>query len=268
MTDINMRQAAPLSEIAEASPEELQARQDLAAAYRLAALHDWDDMIGTHISARVPTAPGEPDQFLINPYGMLFEEITASSLVKIDVEGNVLSRTNYPVNKAGFIIHSAVHMARPEVGCVMHLHTNDGVAVSVLEEGLLPLNQSAMVVRNRVMFHDYEGVAVEPEEQERLVADLGTADLMFLRNHGTLSVGRTVAEAFSSMYSLEKACTFQVRTLSMNRPWRMPDEKVLAKMNRKPDDGHRAKVMSEYANKGVWPALLRKLERTCPDYKD
>ncbi|KHK88989.1 aldolase [Novosphingobium malaysiense] len=250
------------------STQEWRIRRDLAAAYRLAALFQWDDMIGTHFSARVPTAAGEPDQFLINPYGMLFEEITASSLIKVDVDGNILADTAYPVNRAGFIIHSAVHMARPEIGCVMHLHTDDGVAVSALEEGLLPLNQSAMVVRDRVAVHEYEGIAVEPREQARIVADLGDRDLMFLRNHGTLAAGRTVAETFASMYALEKACTFQVRTLSMNRPWRKPAAGILRKMERKPNDERRAQVLADYACNAVWPAMLRKLERICPDYKE
>ncbi|HKX79344.1 MAG TPA: class II aldolase/adducin family protein [Novosphingobium sp.] len=268
MTDINLRARGPIPVQGDMSDEERAMRRDLAAAYRLVALNGWDDMIGTHISARLPTPPGEPEQFLINPYGMLFERVTASSLVKIDVEGNILSDSPYPVNKAGFVVHSAVHMARPEVACVMHLHTNDGVAVSALEEGLLPLNQTAMIVRRRLSFHDYEGVAVELGERERLVEHLGNNDLMLLRNHGTLSTGRTVAEAYSSMYSLEKACTFQVRTLSMGQPWRMPDADVLAKFDKMGHNDPEGIVKSNYANKAVWPALLDRLERVCPDYKD
>jgi ribulose-5-phosphate 4-epimerase/fuculose-1-phosphate aldolase len=248
------------------SAQERKLREDLAAAYRLAALYEWDDMIGTHFTARVPTPPGEPEEFLINPYGMLFEEITASSLVKVDVEGRILSPSDFPVNKAGFVIHSAVHMNRADAGCVMHLHTRDGVAVSALEEGLLPLNQAALVIRARVSRHEYEGVAVNLEERDRLVADLGDKDLMFLRNHGTLSVGPSVAEAFQQMYVLERACTYQVRTLSMGLPWHRPDAAVIEQMERQ--FGGRDTHGSGYARNLVWPALLRKLDRICPDYRD
>lgn len=268
MTDINMRQRGSISVQTKVTDEERVIRRDLAAAYRLAALNQWDDLIGTHISARIPSAEGEPERFLINPYGMLFEQITASSLITVDVEGNILSDSDYPVNKAGFVVHSAIHRARPEAGCVMHLHTNDGVAVSALEEGLLPLNQTAMIVRRNLSFHDYEGVAVEMEERERLVEHLGRNHIMMLRNHGTLSVGRTVAEAYTSMYSLEKACTFQVRTLSMNRPWRRPSAAVLEKFDAMGTSDDSGQIRSNYANKAVWPTLLRKLDRICPDYKD
>jgi ribulose-5-phosphate 4-epimerase/fuculose-1-phosphate aldolase len=248
------------------SPQERELRRDLAAAYRLAALYEWDDMIGTHFSARVPTAPGEPEAFLINPYGLLFEEITASSLVKVDVEGNILSDSDYPVNKAGFVIHSAVHMARENAGCVMHLHTRDGVAVSALECGLLPLDQTSIAIRSKISLHEYEGVANNLEERERLVADLGENDLMFLRNHGTLSVGATVGEAFQRMYLLERSCTIQVRTLSMNEPWHRPDARVIEHMDK--HAGRRSEGISNYVKNLVWPALLRKLDRVCPDYKD
>jgi ribulose-5-phosphate 4-epimerase/fuculose-1-phosphate aldolase len=247
------------------SAEERVLRRDLAAAYRLAALYGWDDMIGTHFSARVPTAPDEPEAFLINPYGMLFEEITASSLIKVDVAGEVLSESPFPVNKAGFVIHSAVHMGRRDAGCVMHLHTRDGVAVSALESGLLPLNQTSLAIRSKVSVHEYEGVAVDTGERERLVRDLGDNDLMFLRNHGTLAVGPTVAEAFQRMYLLETSCTVQVRTLSMGQPWHMPDARVIEHMDK--HAGRRNAHSESYARNLVWPALLRKLDRLCPDYK-
>jgi len=267
MTDLNLRRKEGAAVSSFISAEEMTLRRDLAAAYRLVALNGWDDLIGTHLSARVPTAPGEPDQFLLNPYGMLFEEITASSLVKIDVEGNILSDSPWPVNRAGFVVHSAVHMANHAIGCVMHLHTDDGVAVSALKEGLLPLNQNSLILRGKVSYHDYEGVATNLDERKRFVEHLGGNRVMFLRNHGTLSVGRTVAEAFTSIRSLEKACTMQVRTLSMGQEVQLPDPSVIAQFDPAPekDDGA---FLSDYANNAVWPALLRKLDRVCPDYKN
>jgi ribulose-5-phosphate 4-epimerase/fuculose-1-phosphate aldolase len=246
---------------AERSAEEMQVRRDLAALYRAMALYGWDDLTATHISARVP---GPGDAFLINPYGLLFEEITASSLIKINAEGEILEPTPYAVNAAGFVIHSAVHMARPDAGCVVHLHTLDGVAVSALEEGLLPLNQGAMVVADQVAFHDYEGVAVEFDERERLAADLGTKNAMLLRNHGTLAVGRTVAEAFSRIYFLERACTVQVRTLSMGRPVHPVAPEVIAKVTAQLS----ANVVARDVPSPTWPAMLRKLDRLDPSYKD
>ena len=243
---------------------ELELRRDLAAAYRLAALFGWDDLIGTHLTARVPTAPGEPEAFLINPFGMMFEEITASSLVKVDVEGEILSPSDYPVNKAGFVVHSAIHRARPDAGCVMHLHTPDGVAVSALEYGLLPLNQTAMIVCGKVAVHEYEGPAVSLGERERMAAALGDRDLMFLRNHGTMSVGETVAEAFQRMYLLESACSWQVRTLAMGQPWHRPPQEVIDDVDK--NYGHRDEYSANYARNLVWPALLRKLDRSCPEY--
>ena len=266
MEEIVMVREARRASNAPVSPEELELRRHLAAAYRLAALYGWDDMLGTHFSVRLPTPPGAPEEFLLNPYGMLFEEITASSLIKVDVEGEVLSQSPYPVNKAGFVIHSAVHRGREDAGCVMHLHTRDGVAVSALECGLLPLNQSSLAIRSKISVHEYEGVAVNPEERERLVHDLGENDLMFLRNHGTLAVGPTIAEAFQRMYLLETACTVQVRTLSMGQPWHRPAEAVIEHMDK--HAGRRNEHSARYARTLVWPALLRKLDRVCPDYKD
>ena len=193
----------------EASKTEAEIRVDLAACYRLVALYGWDDLIFTHISARVP---GPEHHFLINPYGMMFEEITASSLVKIDLKGVVTGTSPYPVNAAGFTIHSAVHEVREDAGCVMHLHTPDGTAVSTSSEGLLPLNQTAQLVIPDLAYHDYEGVALDLDERPRLQRDLGSKNIMLLHNHGTLAVGRTCADAFLRMYFLERACTMQVRT--------------------------------------------------------
>jgi ribulose-5-phosphate 4-epimerase/fuculose-1-phosphate aldolase len=248
----------PSSEMTDA---EWQARIDLAAAYRLVAHFGWDDLIFTHISARVP---GPEHHFLINPYGMLFEEITASSLVKIDLEGNKVSDSPWFVNPAGFTIHSAVHEAREDANCVMHLHTADGTAVSTMADGLLPLNQTAQLVLADLAYHDYEGVAFDHDERPRLQRDLGTAGTMLLRNHGTLTVGASVADAFTRMYFLERACTMQVRTLSQGgRPLYdtqdpvIEKNKMIGRMGLKP-----------LADGLIWPALLRKLDRMGSDYRN
>jgi len=244
------------------SAEEWQTRVDLAACYRLVALYGYTEGIANHISARVP---GTHDQFLLNPYGLLYEEMDASSLIKVDLEGNVLfNATDLAVNTAGFVIHSAVHMARPDAGCVIHLHTPDGMAVSALGEGLLPLNQTAMLVIDDLAFHDYEGVALELDERERLQADLGARHWMLLRNHGTLAVGRNVADAFNRMYLLERACTAQVRTLSMGRPLHLPQAEVVAKVGQQVTP----EGLDTSARTLVWPAVLRKLDRIDPSYKD
>lgn len=184
------------------SAEEWALRVDLAAAYRLVALYGWDDLIFTHLSARVP---GPEHHFLINPYTHMFEEITASSLVKIDVDGNKVMETPAPVNRAGFVIHSAIHNAREDAVAVLHLHTPYGQAVSAMAEGLMPHTQTAMIAHHDIAYHDFEGIATDLEERERLVEDLGTKNAMILRNHGTLTVGATVAEAFLRMYFLERA---------------------------------------------------------------
>src|SRR5437588_7068311 len=185
------------------SAEEWQARLDLAAAYRLVALCGWDDLIFTHISARVP---GADHHFLLNPYGMMFDEVTASSLVKVDLDGKKVLDSPYFINPAGFTIHSAVHAAREDALCVMHLHTDYGIAVSAQQSGLLPLSQQAMFPLASLAYHDYEGLALNEGEKPRLIADLGDKKNMFLRNHGLLTIGRTAAEAFLSMYILERAC--------------------------------------------------------------
>lgn len=240
------------------SKEEWQIRTDLAATYRLVAHYGWADMIFTHITARVP---GPEHHFLINPYGLLFDEITASSLVKIDVEGEKVMESPFPVNPAGFTIHSAVHTARDDAHAVIHLHTADGVAVSCQEQGLLPMSQHAMLVHHEVAYHDYEGVALDHDERPRLVADLGARHLMILRNHGTLAVGHTCADAFLRMYNLERACTIQVRALSggskINETNQGVPEKVAGQVG----------TMATFADKMVWPGLLRLLDRKDPSYR-
>lgn len=240
------------------SPEEWALRVDLAATYRLVAHYGWDDMVFTHISVRVP---GPEHHFLLNPYGLLFEEITASSLVKVDVDGRKLGDSPFEVNPAGFTIHSALHMAREDANCVIHVHTTDGVAVSCQAEGLLPLNQHAMLVGHDLAYHDYEGVALDLDERERLIRDMGTKNLLMLRNHGTLTVGRTCADAFLRLYYLERACSMQVRTLTgtVNKTHQGVEEKTN-------DTGRKA--FDGFLGALAWPGLLRMLDRRDPGYRD
>jgi ribulose-5-phosphate 4-epimerase/fuculose-1-phosphate aldolase len=233
------------------SKEEWETRQDLAAFYRTIPYFGWDDLIFTHISAKVP---GAEDEFLINPYGFLFDEITASNLVKVNLKGKILSDTNNFINPAGFTIHSAIHESRDDAHCIVHLHSNDGVAVASLKEGLLPLSQTGMLVRSQIAYHDYEGVALFEEEKERLVKDLGEARLMILRNHGTLALGKNVAEAFTNIYFLEKACSYQVRALSGNLELNYPSEESI-ETTRQQGEGR------EMAAALLWPAVKRKMER-------
>jgi len=243
------------------SPEEWKLRVDLAATYRLVAMYGWDDMIFTHISARVP---GPEHHFLINPYGLLFEEITASSLVKIDIEGNKVEESPYPVNPAGFTIHSALHMNRDDAHCVIHLHTDDGVAVSAQEAGLMPLDQHAMTICGDIAYHDYEGIALDLDERERLVADLGASKhAMILRNHGTLTLGKSCPDAFMRMYYLERACTMQVRALAGGmKPYKV-NQGVAEKT------GAQGSVAFDgWMGALAWPALLRKLDRIDPSYRN
>ena len=244
------------------SQDEAAIRVDLAACYRLVALNGWDDLIFTHISARVP---GPEHHFLINPYGMMFEEITASSLVKIDMQGNAIGPSPYPVNPAGFTIHSAVHEVREDAGCVMHLHTPDGTAVSTSQEGLLPLNQTAQLVLPDLAYHDYEGVALDHDERPRLQRDLGAKNIMLLHNHGTLTVGRTCAEAYLRMYFLERSCTMQVRTRMLGG--KASDYPTAPEVIEKNAALARSGGMSMLAQKLVWPALLRKLDRVDPGFR-
>lgn len=234
-------------------------RVDLAAAYRLIAHYGWDDLIFTHLTARVP---GPEHHFLINPYGMLFEEITASSLIKVDLRGEKISASPFPVNQAGFTIHSAVHEVREDAQCVMHLHTVDGTAVSAMEGGLQPLTQMAMIVHHTLAFHEYEGLALDAEERPRLQRDLGDKCAMLLWNHGTLTCGKSVAEAFLNMYVLEKACSMQVRILAgpgVHLPPAGVDQKVKAQTT-VPEFGDL--VVRQLA----WPALRRMLDRRDPSY--
>jgi len=193
------------------SDEEWQARVDLAACYQLVDHYGMSDMIFTHISARIP---GKNDQFLINPYGLFFDEITASSLVKVDIDGNILDDTKFKINPAGYTIHSAVHSARHDVGCVLHTHTTAGMAVSAQKQGLLPLSQHSMMFYNRLAYHGYEGIALNLDERERLVKDLDDNIAMILRNHGLLTVGSTVSEAFRRIFYLEKSCQSQIEALA------------------------------------------------------
>lgn len=244
------------------SDEEWAIRVDLAAAYRLVALYGWDDLIFTHLSARVP---GPEHHFLINPYDMMFEEITASSLVKIDVDGQPVVPTSHPVNPAGFTIHSALHMAREDAHAVMHLHTPHGQAVSAMSEGLLPHTQTAMIALHNVAYHDYEGIATDLEERERLVTDMGEKHVMILRNHGTLAIGESVADCFLRLYFLERACEAQVMMLSagrenLNTPPQGTPEKV---KEQTPPGG-----MGMVARALAWPALLRKLDRIDPSFRN
>jgi ribulose-5-phosphate 4-epimerase/fuculose-1-phosphate aldolase len=242
------------------SAEEWAIREDLAATYRLVAMHGWDDMIFTHISARVP---GPEHHFLINPYGLMFEEITASSLVKIDVEGNKIVESPFPVNAAGFTIHSALHMNREDAGCVIHLHTTDGVAVSAQKDGLLPIDQHAMMISGELAYHDYEGVALDLDERDRLVADMGDKNAMILRNHGTLALGKTCADAFLRMFFLERACSMQVRALAGGVAPNWPNQGVPKKTALQGQGAFTGMVGAL-----AWPALRRKCDRVDPSYKN
>jgi ribulose-5-phosphate 4-epimerase/fuculose-1-phosphate aldolase len=241
------------------SSDEWRIRVDLAAAYRLVAHYGWDDLIFTHISARLP---GPEHRFLINPYGMMFDEITASSLVKVDLNGEIIEPTPYKVNPAGFTIHSAVHAAREDAQCVLHLHTTAGVAVSAQKDGLLPLNQTAMLVLGDMSYHEYEGVALDLDERPRLVADLGDKNLMLLRNHGTLAVGPTVASAFLSMYFFERACEAQVATLAGGGAIHWPSPEVRALVARQAAFGRSS--IDDLA----WAPLLRLLDRKDPGFRE
>lgn len=241
------------------SEAEWKARVDLAALYRLAAMHGWDDMIFTHISARVP---GPEHHFLINPYGYFFEEITASSLVKVDLDGNVVGETPFFINPAGFTIHSAIHAAREDAHFVMHLHTDQGVAVAAQREGLLPISQHALIVINGLAYHDYEGIALNLEERERIVADLGEKKLMLLRNHGTLTLGSSAGEAWLNMFFLERACMQQTMALSAGR------ENILIAPEAAQSEvrGQTKNGMGGGMSNLAWPGLLRRLDRELPGY--
>ena len=241
------------------SAEEWQVRVDLAACYRLVALHGWDDLVFTHITARVP---GSDHHFLINPYGMLFDEVTASSLVKVDLDGRKVMASAYDINPAGFTIHSAVHAAREDAQCVIHLHTEAGVAVSAQKDGLLPLSQNALFPLASLAYHDYEGIALREDEKARLVRDLGERSFMILRNHGTLTVGRNVADALLFMFVLERACRIQLLAQSSGASLISVAKPIL--------EGIAAQAQAVTRGLGAqlaWPGLLRKLDRIDSSYR-
>jgi ribulose-5-phosphate 4-epimerase/fuculose-1-phosphate aldolase len=244
---------------ARVTPEEWEQRVDLAACYRLVAHYHWDDLVFTHISARVP---GPEHHFLINPYGMLFEEITASSLVKVDLDGNKVLDGPYDVNPAGFVIHSAIHAAREDAKCVLHVHTINGVAVSAQKNGLLPLSQHSIFPLASLGYHDYEGVALSDDEKPRLVRDLGDNNFLMLRNHGLLTVAGTIPDAFLFMYLFEAACTIQIRAQSGGGELISVDPRIVSG----------ATAQAKQATHGAggqlaWPGLLRKLDRMDSTYR-
>lgn len=243
------------------SAEEWRIRCELAAAYRLVALYGWDDMIFTHISARLAPENGE-ERFLLNPYGLMFDEITASSLIKVDLKGNAVQETPYFTNPAGFTIHSALHMARDDAHCVLHVHTPYGVAVSAQQGGLRRYSQFAMIVHDDIAYHDYEGIATDLDERERLVKDIGNHSLLILRNHGTLTVGANCATAFLRMYFLEQACRAQILAQSDTKE---PLEEPPAMSAKVMQQGAPAFVAGLGDNL-AWPGLIRKLNRENPGY--
>lgn len=248
----------PLSVKQQVSEKEWQIRKDLAACYRIVAHYGWDDLIFTHISARVP---GPEHHFLINPYGMLFDEVTASSLVKVDLQGNKVMTSEYDINPAGFTIHSAVHEARENAICVMHLHTVAGVAVSALEKGLQAYSQQALIAMASLAYHDYEGIALNSDEKIRLVNDLADKSSMILRNHGLLTCASSVADAFLLMFILQRACEIQIQSQSTGQPMIRIADPIL----------HGIQAQSEQVTRSAggalaWPGVLRKLQRVSPGY--
>lgn len=243
------------------SEVEWKLRVELAAIYRLTALYGWTDLVFTHISVRLPTAEGEAEQFLLNPYGMLFEEITASSLIRVDAECNKLSDSPFPVTPAGFTIHSAIHTAREDAHCILHTHTRSGVAVSAQKCGILPISQQSIFILDSLAYHDYEGVAIREDEKVRLQADLGSADYLMLRNHGLLVVGRSVADAFLKMYTFENTCRIQIDAQAGGELIEVGStiRQGLSEVLKVATSGMGADI--------AWPALLRKLDRLDPSYK-
>ena len=245
------------------SAEEWALRCDLAACYRLVAAYGWSDLVFTHISAKLPeSVTGGEHQFLINPYGLMFDEITASSLVKVDMACNKLHDSPFPVNPAGFVIHSAVHEARPDAVCVLHTHTRAGVAVSAQAHGVLPISQQSTFVLSSLAYHEYEGVAFRPDEKPRLQADLGNANYLVLRNHGLLTVGRSIADAFLSMYTFENTCRIQVDALAGGTALTQVNPAILAGMA----DVMRVATAGQGAQL-AWPALLRKADKLDPSFR-
>lgn len=246
--------------LASAAPTEQALREELAAAYRLMALFNMTDLVYTHLSVRLP---GESHRYLVNPYGLLFEEITASSLVIVDADGQPRQQTSWPVNPAGFVIHSAIHRSRPDAACVMHSHTVAGMVVAAQDQKILPLNQMNIEFYGAVGFHGYEGIAADDNlsERERLVRDLGNHCGLILQNHGLLTVGATVAQAFYRMYYMEQACRIQIAAQATGMPLHIPsEEKILRTKKQFDDDPDQGQL--------IWQALRRKLDREQPDYKD
>lgn len=244
------------------SDAEWAMRVDLAACYRLIHHHGWCDQIYNHITARVPD---EPTHFLINPFGLAYEEVCASNLVKIDLDGSVVDGSDYGINAAGYTIHSAVHAVRHDATCVVHTHSRAGVAVSCLEEGFMPMTQGGLQFHDRLAYHDYEGIALDLSERERLVADLGGRWAMILRNHGLLTLGETVSHAFTRLYYLEQACEVQLDVMKTGRPIRLPTPETCEHTAQQWEagiEGMRDSVLPE------WPAYLRMLDRIDPSFRD
>src|SRR5271167_2749150 len=241
------------------TPEEWEQRVALAAVYRLVAHFQWDDLIFTHLSARVP---GSNHHFLINPYGMTFDEITASSLVKVDLEGNKIMESPYEINPAGFTIHSAIHAAREDATCVLHVHSVNGIAVSAQKDGLLPISQQSIFVLSSLAYHDYEGVALREDEKPRLVRDLGAKNFFMLRNHGLITVAETLPDAFLFLYTFESACMIQLRAQAGGRDLIAIDPRIIATAQQQA-----ATVTNAAGGALAWPALLRKLDRIDPSYR-
>jgi ribulose-5-phosphate 4-epimerase/fuculose-1-phosphate aldolase len=260
--------AATVAATPAVDPLEWETRVDLAACYRLVDLYGMCDLHLNHISARVP---GKEEHFLINPFGMMYEEITASSLIKIDLAGNIIANSNpeYSINLPGYVIHSAIHGARHDVGCVLHTHTNAGMAVSVLKCGLLPLTQTAMRWP-RIAYHDFEGVVVDLDEQKRLVESLGDSEVMILRNHGLLAVGRTIGQAFNNIYRLERACQTQLMAMACNAEISIPPAEVVARANAQLAVSPTPDATGKKRPHGAmeWPALKRMLDRRDSSYKN
>ncbi len=250
--------AQPISLKGRVSEAEWRVRVELAALYRLVALHGWDDLVFTHISARLPTP--QP-QFLINPYGMFFGEMTASALVRVDMEANILEDRQVLINPAGFTIHSAIHGAREDAHFVIHLHTADGVAVSAQAEGLLPISQHALTVLPQLAYHDYEGIALDLDERRRIVADLGASNLMLLRNHGTLVVGASAGMAWLAAFYLERACSIQIKALSGGR-----EHLLMAPEAARAEVREKTAMALPGGGMLVWPGTLRDLDRKSPGY--
>ncbi len=240
------------------SEEEWQTRVDLAACYNIVAHYGWDDLIFTHISARIP---GPEHHFLINPYGMMFDEISASSLVKVDIDGNKVSESDYDINPAGYTIHSAIHAARNNALCVLHLHTNEGVAVSAQKAGLLPLSQQSLFPLTNLGYHNYEGVALRDDEKPRLVADLGTNNFIILRNHGLLTCAESIADAFLYMYVLQRACEIQLLAQSGGGELVQVHPEIIAGMQAAVEQ-----VTKSAGGMLAWPGILRKLDRLGAPY--